>query len=79
MRYALISAMVATLLGLGLSQASAADNRMPGPDGKALWKYITETDPYPKWGQWADFGGIQKSRSPHGPLSGSSSTRSDWA
>ncbi len=66
MRYALVLVMAAVLLGSGLAPAARAE--MPGPDGAALWKYITETDPYTKWGQWPDFAGVVKSNSPHGPF-----------
>ena len=59
------------LVGLGLVMWSglvlAADN-MPGPDGAALWKYITQTSPYEKWGEWPDHVGILPGRAPHGPF-----------
>lgn len=38
------------------------------PNGAALWKDITVTSPYTKWGQWPDHMGLQKGASPHGPL-----------
>ncbi len=60
-------ALAAVLTLAAFQAAPAAESEMPGPDGAALWKYITETDPYTKWGQWSDFKGVQKSRSPHGP------------
>ncbi len=60
-------ALAAVLAVLSFNVSLAADAKPPGPDGVALWKYITETDPYTEWGQWPDFKGIMKSRSPHGP------------
>ena len=65
-RYALIVAMALALLVAGPLPAAKAE--MPEPDAEALWKYITETDPYTKWGQWPDFAGVVKSNSPHGPF-----------
>jgi len=41
---------------------------MPGPDGKALWQYITKTSPYTKWSYWPDHQGMQEGRAPHAPL-----------
>ena len=67
MKSSLLIALVAVLAAVAFNTSRAADSEMPGPDAAALWKYITETDPYTKWGQWSDFAGIQKSRSPHGP------------
>ena len=63
-----LSALLAAFLVLAwVCPSPAAEPGMPGPDGAALWKYLTQTDPYTKWGQWPDFAGVQKSRSPHGP------------
>jgi hypothetical protein len=67
MKSSLLIALVAILAVLMFNVAQADEAKLPGPDGVALWKYITETDPYTKWGQWDDFKGVQKSRSPHGP------------
>ncbi|KIX12229.1 cytochrome P460 family protein [Dethiosulfatarculus sandiegensis] len=39
---------------------------MPGPNSNELWRHITKTDPYQKWGQWPDFKGLRSSNSPHG-------------
>ena len=39
---------------------------MPKADPGALWNHITKVSPYTKWGQWPDYKGVQKSRSPHG-------------
>lgn len=65
---AFLPVLAAGLLILGLAgPGPAAETGMPGPDAAALWKHITQTDPYQKWGQWPDFAGVQESRSPHGP------------
>lgn len=50
---------------LGLPYLVLAE--MPGPDGKALWDYITKTSPYTQWGFWPDHQGMQPGRAPHGP------------
>ncbi len=41
---------------------------MPGADPDALWKHITQENPYTKWGFWPDHQGMQPGRAPHGPL-----------
>jgi hypothetical protein len=59
--------LLAACLGLGAYALAGAASHMPGPDAGELWTYITETNPYQKWGQWPDFKGVRSSRSPHGP------------
>lgn len=56
---------LAIMLTLALA-CPAVSGDMPPADPDALWAYITKTDPYTKWGQWPDYSGMQKSRSPHG-------------
>ena len=46
--------------------APAIPADLPPADPAALWAHITKADPYTKWGQWKDYNGVQKSRSPHG-------------
>jgi len=40
---------------------------MPGPDGKALWQYISKKSPYTSWSYWDDHQGLQKGNAPHAP------------
>ncbi len=56
---------VALMLSLG-TLVLAED--MPGPDGNALWNYISKVSPYTQWSYWPDHQGMQKGRAPHGPL-----------
>ena len=63
--------VMACVLGLVLALSAggvSGAGDMPGPDAAAFWKYITETSPYQKWGMWADHGGLQPGRAPHGPF-----------
>lgn len=39
-----------------------------GPSGSALYRIITETDPYVEWAQFPEADGIISSALPHGPL-----------
>jgi hypothetical protein len=50
---------------LGLLPALAAGD-MPGADAAALWKYISQTSPYQKWGQFAELKGMRSSKAVHG-------------
>ncbi|MBU4275429.1 MAG: cytochrome P460 family protein [Proteobacteria bacterium] len=63
--------LLLTFLGINLALAPAlaavGDGPMPPPQAPALWDYITKTSPYTKWGQWPDYSGVRRSRSPHGP------------
>ena len=38
----------------------------PAADGKAFWTYITETNPYAKWGNWPGYEEMYPGKSPHG-------------
>ena len=40
---------------------------MPGPDGNALWNYISKVSPYTKWSFWPDHQGMLDGRAPHAP------------
>jgi len=40
---------------------------MPGPDGKALWQYISKESPYTGWAFWDDHQGLQEGDAPHAP------------
>ena len=43
-----------------------AEENLPLTDPGELWSYITETNPYRKWGRWPGYEGIHKGKSPHG-------------
>lgn len=66
MRRVLTSIIVTLIAAFALTTLAAAE--MPGPDAKALWKYITQDSPYKKWGFWPDHQGMQPGKSPHGPF-----------
>lgn len=59
-------ALVCVFIAAAPQYIAAED--MPGADADALWKYITETSPYQKWGMWPDHSGMQPGRAPHGPF-----------
>jgi hypothetical protein len=42
---------------------------MPGPTAAKLFTLISQTDPYPQWGQFPDRQGTLPSVLPHGPMS----------
>jgi hypothetical protein len=65
MKKLLVSGCALAVLALGLLPALAAGD-MPGADAAALWKYITQTSPYKKWGQFPDKMGVQSSKAVHG-------------
>ena len=41
---------------------------LPGPDAAALYKYITQLDPYTRWQLWPGKGKLYKGTEPHGSL-----------
>ena len=64
----LFSAFIALIAFILAGPGTTVADDMPGADASALWKYITETSPYQKWGMWTDHEGIQPGRAPHGPF-----------
>ncbi len=59
---------IITAMALSLVLCTVALADMPGADPDALWKYITQDNPYTKWNFWPDHQGMQPGRAPHGPL-----------
>ncbi len=45
----------------------AMTEEMPGPNGDALWHYISKVSPYQQWSFWSDHKGMQDGRAPHAP------------
>jgi hypothetical protein len=41
---------------------------LPGPNAAALYKYITQSDPYTRWKLWPGKGKLYKGVEPHGSL-----------
>ena len=41
---------------------------LPGPNAAALYKYITQLDPYTRWQLWPGKGKLYKGTEPHGSL-----------
>ena len=39
---------------------------MPEAKGKAVWKYITQTNDYENWDHWPGYDGLYEGQSPHG-------------
>jgi len=66
MRKRIIAGCLAAFMMLGFVSLTTADD-MPGPDGDALWKYISKVSPYTKWSFWPDHQGMQDGEAPHAP------------
>jgi hypothetical protein len=64
-KLSIVAGCACLALALGMLPALAAGD-MPGADAAALWKYISQTSPYQKWGQFPDKKGMHASQSPHG-------------
>jgi len=65
---AIVMGFIILVAGLVIGSLAVADMPGPDPEPAALWKYITKTSPYTKWGFWPDHQGMQPGRAPHGPL-----------
>jgi len=48
------------------SALTPRDSHMPEAEGKAVWDYIMEEDPYTEWDQWPGHDGMHEGQSPHG-------------
>lgn len=66
MQKKVITGCLAVAMLLSVSSLTMAED-MPGPDGDALWNYISKVSPYAKWSFWPDHKGMQDGRAPHGP------------
>lgn len=66
MKKILVTILMAGFISLTL--AYALDSKMPGPDAKELWNYITKESPYTQWGFWEDHKDMQPGKAPHGPF-----------
>jgi hypothetical protein len=60
-----LAAVVAVTSGQ-MGQKSDSTTVIPDTNGKALWKYITETNPYLGWAIWPGYDHMVKGQSPHG-------------
>ena len=63
----MITVCLAIAMTLTTSSLTMAED-MPGPDGDALWNYISKVSPYTEWQYWPDHKGMQEGRAPHAPL-----------
>ncbi len=57
---------MAIALIIGFSSTGLTEE-MPGPDGDALWNYISKVSPYQQWSFWSDHQGMMDGRAPHAP------------
>jgi hypothetical protein len=48
------------------SEGSMPKMTQPAAEGEAFWTYITETNPYTKWGNWPGYDKMYPGKSPHG-------------
>ena len=58
--------IIGCFMMLGALAQVAAAGEMPPADAEALWKYVTEADPYTGWGFWPGRDGLYKGTQPHG-------------
>ncbi len=58
--------MIIVVLAVAFLTARAFEDKMPGPDAKEFWTYITKTSPYTEWKFWDDHSGMQTGNSIHG-------------
>lgn len=61
-----ITGCLAITLMLSSGILAMADE-MPGPDGEALWNFISKISPYTGWSFWPDHLGLQEGDAPHAP------------
>lgn len=59
-----LAAIIVLFFVTGL--ALAKKHKLPPPKAKALWEWVTETDPYQGWGYWPGHVGLYSGQSPHG-------------
>lgn len=64
----IVALFVAGMLLLGSGLAMAAGSGLPGADGKAVYDYITKTNPYQKWAFYPGKGKLYEGKHPHGAL-----------
>lgn len=50
------------------AEAVTHEKNLPAPEGKALYQYITKTNPYEKWPMWPGKGKLYPGTEPHGAL-----------
>ena len=65
-RLVIVLVVTAALLVGGAATLLAKD--LPTAEGKAVWTYITKTNPYQKWAMWPGPDAFYKGRHPHGAL-----------
>lgn len=66
MQKKVITGCLAVAMLMSVASFTMAEE-MPGPDGSALWNYISKVSPYTQWSYWPDHEGMTKGRAPHGP------------
>lgn len=64
----LTSALFALTSGCVDTLPTVAETAPPGLTGNALFKLITEDDPYQQWSQFPNVQGTVESMAPHGPM-----------
>lgn len=50
------------------AQAVTHEKNLPAPEGKAVYQYITQTQPYEKWPMWPGKQKLYPGTEPHGAL-----------
>ncbi|MEF8888537.1 MAG: cytochrome P460 family protein [Desulfohalobiaceae bacterium] len=65
-KYVLAGISLLLVATLAFGPAMAGEQTKPAPEAKALWKWITEKNPYQGWGYWPGHRGMYRGRSPHG-------------
>jgi hypothetical protein len=64
----LVFLTVFSLLAIPIVVLAMSHGKMPEAEGKALHKYITQTNPYEKWEMWPGKEKLYKGTEPHGAL-----------
>jgi hypothetical protein len=58
--------LVAVAVFIMEASLSGAAEKLPPPQAKAFWTYISQTNPYTKWQTWPGYPGLYPGKSPHG-------------
>jgi hypothetical protein len=64
----LVFLVVFSLLAVPAVVAAMSHGKMPASEGKALYEYITKTNPYQQWSMWPGKEKLYPGTEPHGAL-----------
>ncbi|MBW1711901.1 MAG: cytochrome P460 family protein [Deltaproteobacteria bacterium] len=58
-------ALVFVMPAIAVSVFAASGDQLPPPEGKALWQYISQVDPYKDWSRLPGYDSMVRASSPH--------------